>query len=285
VAGAVDLHSHTTASDGTLAPRDLVRLAARYGVRVLAVTDHDSTGGVAEAIEEARKIPPLEIVPGLEINCDVPGAEIHVLGYCLDWEAAWFQEFLGAQRQERRQRVYRIAARLAELGMPIDPADVFALVNEGSAGRPHVAQVMVDHGYVKSVREAFDRFLSANGPANVPRKRFTPVEAVRVIRRARGVPVLAHPGLANRDELIPELVEAGLMGIEAFYPEHSAGQITAYREMCRRLDLIATGGSDFHGPSVGGARHPGLQPVPESAWQELRGRLESLAAEPKATGP
>ena len=285
MAGAVDLHSHTTASDGTLAPHELVRLAARHGVRVLAVTDHDSTGGVAEAIDEARKVPPLEIVPGLEINCDVPGAELHVLGYCLDWEAAWFQAFLGAQREERRQRVCRIAARLAELGMPIDPADVFALVKEGSAGRPHVAQVMVDHGYVKSVREAFDRFLSANGPANVPRKRFTPVEAVRIIRRARGVPVLAHPGLANRDELIPELVEAGLMGIEAFYPEHAAGQITAYREMCRRLDLIATGGSDFHGPSVGGARHPGLQPVPERAWHELRGRLESLAAEPKATGP
>lgn len=283
--GAVDLHSHTTASDGRLAPRELVRLAARHGVRVLAVTDHDSTGGVAEAIDEARKVSPLEIVPGLEINCDVPGAELHVLGYCLDWEAAWFQEFLGAQREERRQRVSRIAARLAELGMPIDPADVFALVKEGSAGRPHVAQVMVDQGYVKSVREAFDRFLSANGPANVPRKRFTPVEAVRIIRRARGVPVLAHPGLANRDELIPELVEAGLMGIETFYPEHSAGQITAYRGMCMRLGLIATGGSDFHGPSVGGARHPGLQPVPESAWQELRDRLESLAAEPKATGP
>lgn len=285
MAGAVDLHSHTTASDGTLAPRELVRLAARHGVRVLAVTDHDSTGGIAEATDEARKVPPLEIVPGLEINCDVPGAELHVLGYCLDWEAAWFQEFLGAQREERRQRVHRIAARLAELGMPIDPADVFALVQEGSAGRPHVAQVMVDRGYVKSVREAFDRFLSASGPANVPRKRFTPVEAVRIIRRARGVPVLAHPGLANRDELIPELVEAGLLGIETFYPEHSAGQITAYREMCRRLGLIATGGSDFHGPSVGGARHPGLQPVPESAWQELQGRLESLAAEPKATGP
>jgi len=285
VADAVDLHSHTTASDGTLAPRDLVRLAARHGVRVLAVTDHDSTGGVAEAVDEARKVPPLEIVPGLEINCDVPGAELHVLGYCLDWEAAWFQEFLGAQREERRQRVYRIAARLAELGMPIDPADVFALVKEGSAGRPHVAQVMVDHGYVKSVREAFDRFLSANGPANVPRKRFTPVQAVRIIRRARGVPVLAHPGLANRDELIPELVEAGLMGIETFYPEHSAGQIAAYRGMCVRLGLIATGGSDFHGPSVSGARHPGFQPVPESAWRELRERLESLAAEPTATGP
>jgi len=285
VGDAVDLHSHTTASDGTLAPRELVRLAARHGVRVLAVTDHDSTGGLAEAIDEARKLVPFEIVPGLEINCDVPGAEIHVLGYCLDWEAAWFQEFLGVQREERRQRVYRIAARLADLGMPIDPAEVFTLVKEGSAGRPHVAQVMVDHGYVKSIREAFDRYLSANGPANVPRKRFTPVEAVRIIRRARGVPVLAHPGLANRDELIPELVEAGLMGIETFYPEHSAAQITAYREMCGRLGLIATGGSDFHGPSVSGARHPGLQPVPESAWRELRRRLESLAAEPKATVP
>jgi 3',5'-nucleoside bisphosphate phosphatase len=285
VGDAVDLHSHTTASDGTLAPRELVRLAARHGVRVLAVTDHDSTGGLAEAIDEARKLVPFEIVPGLEINCDVPGAEIHVLGYCLDWEAAWFQEFLGVQREERRQRVYRIAARLADLGMPIDPAEVFALVKEGSAGRPHVAQVMVDHGYVKSVREAFDRYLSANGPANVPRKRFTPVEAVRIIRRARGVPVLAHPGLANRDELIPELVEAGLMGIETFYPEHSPAQIAAYLEMCRHLGLVATGGSDFHGPSVGGARHPGLQPVPASAWRELRSRLESLAAEPKAPAP
>jgi hypothetical protein len=114
----------------------------------------------------------------------------------------------------------------------------------------------------------------------VPRRRLAPAEAVRIIRRARGVPVLAHPGLANRDELIPELVEAGLMGIEAFYPEHSAGQIAAYRELCSRLGLIATGGSDFHGPRVGGVRHPGVQPVPESAWHELRRRLAALADEP-----
>jgi hypothetical protein len=283
--GAVDLHSHTTASDGTLTPRELVRLAARHGVRVLAVTDHDSTAGIREAIDEARSLPPLEIVPGLEINCDVPGAEIHVLGYCLDWEVAWFQEFLGTQREERRQRVYRIAARLAELGVPIDPDDVFALVKEGSAGRPHVAQAMVDRGYVKSVREAFDRYLSLNGPANVPRRRLAPAEAVRIIRRARGVPVLAHPGLANRDELIPELVAAGLLGIEAFYPEHSAGQIAAYRDMCARLGLVATGGSDFHGPRVGGVRHPGVQPVPESAWQELQRRLAALAEAAPSPAP
>ena len=285
MAGAVDLHSHTTASDGTLPPRELVQLAARHGVRVLAVTDHDSTGGVREAIDEARSLTSVEVVPGLEINCDVPGAEIHVLGYCVDWEVPWFQEFLAAQREERQQRIYRIAARLAELGMPIEPDAVFALVKEGSAGRPHVAQVMVDRGYVKSVREAFDRYLSLNGPANVPRKRLTPADAVRVIRRARGVPVLAHPGLANRDELIPELVDAGLLGIEAFYPEHSAGQITAYREMCAQLGLIATGGSDFHGPRVGGVKHPGVQPVPETAWQELKRRLALLASEAPSPPP
>jgi len=169
--GGVDLHTHTTASDGTLAPRDLVREAVRRGVRVLAVTDHDSTDGLPEALAEARAHPPLEIVPGLEINCDVASGpdgaatEIHVLGYCVDWEAAWFQEFLREQRAERRARVVRIAARLAELGMPIDADEVFALVQEGSAGRPHVARVMMARGYVKSVREAFDRYLRAGGPA------------------------------------------------------------------------------------------------------------------------
>jgi len=278
VAGAVDLHSHTTASDGALTPRQLVRLAAKHGVRVLAVTDHDSTAGIPEAIDEARQLASLEIVPGLEINCDVPGAEIHVLGYCLDWDAPWFQAFLGEQREERRRRVHRICERLTELGMPIDPTEIFALVPEGSAGRPHVAQAMVNRGYVKTVREAFDRYLAATGPANVPRKRLTPVEAVRVIRRARGVPVLAHPGLANRDELIPELVEAGLLGIETYYPEHSSAQTIAYREMCRRLGLVATGGSDFHGSQISRAHHPGFENVPESAWQELRARLESLAS-------
>jgi predicted metal-dependent phosphoesterase TrpH len=159
--GGVDLHSHTTASDGTLPPRELVRAAARRGVRVLAVTDHDSTDGLAEAFDEAAKHPPLQIVPGLEINCDAPGApgaagspaaadsEVHILGYYVDHEAAWFQDFLREQRAERAARVHRIAARLAELGMPIDPAEVFAIVKEGSPGRPHVARVMVNYGYVK----------------------------------------------------------------------------------------------------------------------------------------
>ncbi|HEV8473792.1 MAG TPA: PHP domain-containing protein [Methylomirabilota bacterium] len=268
--GGVDLHSHTTASDGTLTPRELVAAAARRGVRVLAITDHDSTEGLREAFDEAARRPPLTIVPGLEINCDVPGAEVHILGYYVDHEAAWFQDFLREQRVERAARVHRIAARLAELGMPIDPAAIFAIVREGSPGRPHVAQVMVNLGYVKSVREAFDKYLHANGPANVPRKRLTPADAVRIIRRARGVPVFAHPGLADRDTLVPELVDAGLMGIEAWYAEHSAAQTAHYRELCRQHGLVATGGSDYHGERSGRTNPLGHPPVPMRVWEELK---------------
>jgi predicted metal-dependent phosphoesterase TrpH len=271
--GGADLHSHTTASDGALSPRELVKLAARHGVRVLAVTDHDSVSGLPEAIDEAGKHG-IEIVPGLEINCDVTGAEIHVLGYCVDWRAEWFEAFLAEQRAERTARVHRMVERLGELGLPLTAEEVFAICKEGSPGRPHVAQAMVKRGYVKSVREAFDRYLRTNGPANVPRRRLTPVEAVQVIRRARGVPVLAHPGLANRDELIPELVEAGLAGIETFYPEHSAGQIEAYRALCRARGLVATGGSDYHGPHTGRASTLGTPHVPLEVWHALKARAE-----------
>jgi 3',5'-nucleoside bisphosphate phosphatase len=266
----VDLHSHTTASDGTLSPRELVRAAVKRGVRVLAITDHDSTDGLAEALDEAARHPPITIVPGLEINCDVPGGEVHVLGYYVDLEAPWFQDFLREQRAERVARVHRIAARLAELGMPIDPEEVFAIVKEGSAGRPHVAQVMVHRGYVKSVREAFDKWLHASGPANVPRKRLTPAEAVAIIRRAGGVPVFAHPGLASRDDMVPELVAAGLMGIETYYAEHSAAQTAHYKDLCHQHGLVATGGSDYHGERSGRTNPLGHPPVPMRVYDELK---------------
>jgi 3',5'-nucleoside bisphosphate phosphatase len=275
--GAVDLHTHTTASDGALSPRELVRQAARVGLRVLAVTDHDSTEGLAEALAEARHHPPLEIVPGIEINCDADAAEIHVLGYCMDYEAPWFQAFCREQREERRARVRRIAERLEALGLPIDPEEVWALVQEGSAGRPHVARVMVRRGYVASVREAFSRYLATGRPAYVPRRKLTPVEAVRVIRRAGGVPVLAHPGLADRDAMIPALVAAGLLGIECYYNEHSAARTAHYLQLCRDHRLLATGGSDFHGPPVRPARL-GTPTVPLGAWDALRGAAAAARA-------
>jgi predicted metal-dependent phosphoesterase TrpH len=276
--GEIDLHSHTTASDGALAPRDLVQLAWRHGVRVLAVTDHDSTDGLAEAQAAANECAGLTLVAGLEINCDVNGGEVHVLGYGVDHAAAWFQDFLRAQRAERAARIHRLVAKLAELGMPIDAADVFAIVKEGSPGRPHVAQVMVARGYAKSVRDAFDRYLHTGGPAHVPRHSLAPVEAIEIIRKAKGVPVLAHPGVGGKDELIEGLIAAGLMGIECYYAEHSAGQLAAYLELCRRHDLIATGGSDFHGPHTGRLNPPGTPAVPSTAWALLQERMAHARA-------
>ncbi len=269
--GGVDLHTHTTASDGTYAPRDLVIEAASRGVRVLAITDHDSTEGLPEAFEEAERRRPLELLPGIEINCDVEGAEIHVLGYLMEWQAPWFQEFCREQRRERRERVHLMAERMAALGMPFDADEVFALVKEGSAGRPHVAQVMVARGYVKTVREAFDKYLAAGRPGHVPRKKLTPEDAVRLIRRAAGVPVFAHPGLADRDQLIPGLIAAGLMGIECYYTEHSAQQRATYLQICKEQDLVATGGSDFHGPQVRAATL-GSPSVPMAAVDALRAK-------------
>ncbi|HEX9127224.1 MAG TPA: PHP domain-containing protein [Methylomirabilota bacterium] len=269
--GGVDLHTHTTASDGTYAPRELVAEAASRGVRVLAITDHDSTEGLPEAFEEAERRRPLEILPGIEINCDVEGAEIHVLGYLMDWQAEWFQDFCREQRRERRARVHRMVERLAELGMPLEADEVFAIVKEGSAGRPHVAQVMVARGYVKTVREAFDKYLGSGKPGHVSRKTVTPEDAVRVIRKAGGVPVFAHPGLADRDELIPALIAAGLMGIECYYTEHSAAQRASYLQLCKDHDLVATGGSDFHGPKVRAAIL-GSPSVPMSAVDALRAK-------------
>jgi 3',5'-nucleoside bisphosphate phosphatase len=268
----IDLHSHTLASDGALSPRELVRKASEHGVRVLAITDHDSTEGIAEGAAEAARHPGFTLVPGLEINCNVEGAEIHVLGYLVEHEAPWFQQFLREQRASRTERVHRLAARLAELGMPIDPSEVLALAGEAAPGRPHVAQIMVKRGYVKSVREAFDKYLRSDGPANVPRHRLTPVEAVEVIRRARGVPVLAHPGLADRDAMIPALVDAGLQGIETYYAEHSTEQVRRYLDLCRRCDLVATGGSDYHGPHTGRTNPPGTPAVPLSAWEGIQAR-------------
>ena len=276
--GAVDLHSHTTASDGTLGPAELVREAVRRGVRVLAVTDHDSTEGLAEAMAEAARHPPLQIVPGIEINCDIEGAEIHILGYCMAYETPWFQDFCHRQREERRARVHRMADRLAELGMPIDPEAVFAIVREGSAGRPHVAQVMLARGYVKTVREAFDKYLGSGKPAHVPRVKLTPADAVRLIRKAGGVPVIAHPGLADRDELIPDLVAAGLWGSSPTTPSTRRRRRPVTCKCAGIWGLVPTGGSDFHGPRVR-AGSLGVPSIPMVVWEELKAK----AAEAQAT--
>jgi 3',5'-nucleoside bisphosphate phosphatase len=266
----VDLHTHTTASDGTYAAAELVQEAVRRGVRVLAVTDHDSVDAVAPAVLAARERAPLEVVPGIEINTDDPGGEIHILGYFLDHEAAWLHDLLREFREERAARVHRIAERLAALGHPVEAEEVLALVREGSAGRPHVAQVMVRRGYVGTVREAFDRFLGAGKPAYVPHRKLAPREACEIIRRAGGLAVVAHPAFHQDSEsMVRGLAGTGLLdGVECYYAEHSPEQTAQFLGLCRELSLVCTGGSDFHGPKVR-AGTLGQPPVPWDAWQAL----------------
>jgi predicted metal-dependent phosphoesterase TrpH len=276
----VDLHLHSTASDGTLSPAELVALAVQRGLRVIALTDHDSTEGVDAALQAARASGgALEVVPGVELNTDVPAGEAHVLGYLLDHHDQALQEELAQRRASRLERGRAMVEKLARLGLPVSWQRVLELAGsgrpgmEGAVGRPHVAQAMVEQGYVATVQEAFEKYLGRHGPAYVERDRLTPAEAVAAITRAGGLPVLAHPpSWPEYERHLPALIEAGLVGLECYYgvlPPETVGALVA---TARAFGLVATGGSDFHGPNVlpGVAADLGGVPVPLEAVQALK---------------
>lgn len=259
---AIDLHSHTTASDGLLTPSQLIELAAEVGLEAIAVTDHDSTEGLAEAQETGERLG-VEIIPGVELSCDVPEGELHMLGYFPRHEEPWFQAEMQRLRDGRVGRAEGMARRLTELGYPVSFQRIQDLAGDGAIGRPHVAQALIEAGHVRTKAEAFDRFIGRNGPAYVERAKLTPAEACRLIRRAGGLPVFAHPFivLANGrtleplavEESLPELVAAGLAGLEIYYPYYTPVHVDRLLALARRFDLIATGGSDFHGAGSAGA--------------------------------
>lgn len=267
----IDLHVHSTASDGTLSPTALVEEAYAHGVSVLALTDHDTMDGVEEARQAAERCG-IELIAGVELNTDSPAGEVHVLGYYIPTEDAEFQRLLSDRRRGREVRAHKIVDRLRGLGFPIEFADVERVAADGAIGRLHIARVLVEAGYVTSDKEAFDRLLHRNGPAYVKRESFTPTEAVQAIVDAGGVPVLAHPGRIAEQSVIPELIEAGLAGLECYYPEHSPEQTEHYIAVARKYGLVATGGTDFHGPDRPNARPIGSMPVPVEAVRELAER-------------
>ncbi|MDR7484143.1 MAG: PHP domain-containing protein [Armatimonadota bacterium] len=265
----IDLHTHTTASDGLLTPAALVAEAARWGVGLLAVSDHDTTAGVdpATAAGEAAGV---EVWPAVELSCDVTDGEVHMLGYFVDHHLGWFQALLERLRDGRARRAQRMVERLAALGAPVDYARVEALAGGGAIGRPHIARALVEAGHTKTVAEAFERYIGRGGPAYVERLKVTPAQAVQVIRAAGGLAVLAHPGWGQQDALIPELVAAGLDGIEVYYPDHSPEQVERYTALARRNGLLITGGTDFHGGGLATGVGVGSQYVPEAVVVPLR---------------
>lgn len=261
---AVDLHMHTTVSDGVLSPEALVGKAAAVGLSTIAITDHDAV----DAVGPARAAAPegLAVIAGAELSCSVDGREAHVLAYGVDPDDPGLEAALARFADQREARAREMVERLREKGIEIDFADVEAASGSGTIARPHVARALLDRGAVGSIDEAFARFLGRSRPAFVDKPRLDPREACEIVRAAGGVAGLAHPGTFRRDDLIPALVEAGLEALEVRHTEHSAAATRHYEALARSLDLLPTGGSDFHG-TPGHRSRLGAPRVPD-AWAE-----------------
>jgi predicted metal-dependent phosphoesterase TrpH len=243
-----DLHVHTSVSDGKYTPEEIVKKAASRGLKYLAICDHDTVDGVAAAIEAAKKYPGLTIIPGVEMSTLAVGSEVHMLGYFIDYHNPAFRKLLAELSDSRIGRAQAMVAKLNEMGINVEWSRVQELAGDGTIGRPHIANAMLEKGYVSTFKEAFDKYIAQGGPAYVERSKITPAEAVGIIRKAGGLPVLAHPFTVNEPEaLIKELKEAGLAGIEVYYNNYSPDERKTLAKLAAKYELIAAGGSDYHG--------------------------------------
>lgn len=281
VASTVDLHTHSTASDGLYPPGTLVALARDAGLRVIGLVDHDTTAGLATAMAAGERLG-VTVIPGIEINTDLPGqrAEAHMLGYFIDFEQPEFQRSLSVLREARALRGQRMVQRLRDLGLDVTWERVRELA-DGAVGRPHVARALLEKGYVTSVSDAFDRYIGPGRPAYIPRYKLAPQDAVRLIRSVLGVPALAHPAYITglEDELVPSLVAAGLQGLECYYGQYDAATVERLLAVADTRGLIPTGGSDYHGPNM----HPttlGGRYVPLVAVERLRAQAVANHQQP-----
>jgi len=289
-ADTVDLHTHTTYSDGSATPEELIALASAKRARAVAVTDHDTVAAIVEARIAAKRFG-IEFVAGIEISAEYSPGTMHVLGYCIDHESVTLEAKLEELKKARAERNPQIADRLRSLGFDISYDEVVQLARNQVVGRPHFARLMIEKGYVTSIQEAFDRFLKKDAAAYVAKARLSPAESIALIHEAGGVAVLAHPyqlklpSYEEVDELVGELAALGLDGVEAVYSRHSVSERASYAEIAARHGLLVTGGSDFHGsykPDISIVTGLGDLDVPYQLLELLKARAAARSRAPQA---
>lgn len=241
-----DLHLHTIFSDGTYTPLELVYECEKTGLAAIAIVDHDTVDAIEPTIEIA-KTKDIEVLSGIELSAEYNGLEVHILGYLIDCKNPILKERLNNLRKIRIERIYKIIGKLKDIGISLEPQTVFDIAKSGTVGRLHIARALVKEGRVSSIVEAFQKYIGDKCPAFVLGFRFSPKEAIRLIREVGGIPVLAHPYSLNNNDLIIEFIKYGLMGLEVYYPEHSQSMVNFYLSLAEKYDLLVTGGSDCHG--------------------------------------
>jgi predicted metal-dependent phosphoesterase TrpH len=286
--GTIDLHTHTTRSDGSATPEELIELASAKRARAVAITDHDTVAAIVEARAMADRCG-IEFIAGIEISAEYSPGTMHILGYCIDEESMALAEKLDKLKLARETRNPQIATRLQSLGLDVDYAEVARLAGNEVVGRPHFARVMVQKGYASSIQDAFDRFLKKDAAAYVEKARLSSADSIALIHEAGGVAVLAHPYQLNLssyehvDELVGELAKLGLDGVEAVYSRHNPAQRTSYAEIAARHGLLVTGGSDYHGsykPDIDIVTGLGDLEVPYELLEAVKARAAARSKRP-----
>lgn len=264
-----DLHIHTRFSDGAYEPAEIIAQARQSGLSCIALTDHDSVEAIAPALSCAER-QNIEIIPGIELTCEMNNCEVHILGYCIDWQAQWFRDKLEQIREVRRNRAWAIINKLRDAGITLNAGKLWEETRPATAiGRLHIARMLVEGGFVSSIKEAFSRYIGEGKPCYVKKYKLTPTEAITMIERLNGISVLAHPHKMNNDSLIPEFVRLGVRGIEGYYPEYNAAVTARYQDIAQRYGLLVAGGSDYHG--MGGCNTLlGMVRVPYPCVEKLK---------------
>ena len=271
----IDLHIHSTASDGRYSPAEIVRMAVAKGLTTIALADHDTVDGVAPALEAAREFPELTVIPAIELSTDTPSGEVHVLGYFVDYTNREFKSSLERMRNSRIDRAEKMVAKLKELGCNIEWERIQEIAGSGALGRAHVAQALLEKGYISSFKEAFTKYIGHDCPAYVGREKLVPAAAVQLVLKANGLPVLAHPYTSlNPETMLKELKAVGLVGVEVYYAGYLPAEVNSLLNIAQKYDLIPTGGTDYHGIDVSSDIILGGTEVPKSCVERLTALAE-----------